>query len=121
MGDEHLTAIDDLIDALSASGIPFQRDAWWDVNNSLDNEDYGVVELTGAPVTLWGDNQLIEQHIQGNVVLYVHDGADDKAKSVQDILKSLDVGFALTGTEYLMAENKNRWMWRFNIDRYLNG
>lgn len=118
---DELSAINNLITALSTSGITFQRDAWWDVNNSLDNQDYGVVELTGAPVSLWGDDGLVEQNIQGNVVLYVHDGADDKAKTVQDILKAQGVHFALQSTEYLMNEDKNRWTWRFSLDVYLNG
>lgn len=119
--DEQLTAVTNLIDALSTSGITFQRDAWWDVNNSLDNQDYGVVELTGAPVSLWGDDGLVEQNIQGNVVLYVHDGADDKAKVVQEILKAQGASFTLQSVEFLMNDGKNRWIWRFSLDVYLNG
>lgn len=118
---DELTAIDELITALNASGVEFQRDTWFDVNGSLDNVDYGVVELTGAPVTLWGDDKLIEQNIQGNVILYVRDGEDSKAKAVQDILKEQSVSFRLTGTEYLTDMNMNRWIWQFGMDQYLNG
>ncbi len=118
---DELTAVDELITALNASGVEFQRDTWFDVNGSLDNADYGVVELTGAPVMLWGDDKLIEQNIQGNVILYVRDGEDSKAKAVQDILKEQSVSFRLTGTEYLTDMNMNRWIWRFSMDQYLNG
>ena len=118
---DELTAVDELITALNASGVEFQRDTWFDVNGSLDNADYGVVELTGAPVTLWGDDKLIEQNIQGNVILYVRDGEDSKAKAVQDILKEQSVSFRLTGTEYLTDMNMNRWIWQFSMDQYLNG
>lgn len=118
---DELTAVDELITALNASGVEFQRDTWFDVNGSLDNADYGVVELTGAPVTLWGDDKLIEQNIQGNVILYVRDGEDSKAKAVQDILKEQSVSFRLTGTEYLTDMNMNRWIWQFSLDQYLNG
>lgn len=118
---DELTAIDELIMALNASGVEFQRDTWFDVNGSLDNADYGVVELTGAPVTLWGDDKLIEQNIQGNVILYVRDGEDSKAKAVQDILQEQSVSFRLTGTEYLTDMNMNRWIWQFGMDQYLNG
>ncbi len=121
MDEENLTAIDELVTALSASGVPFTRDAWWDENNQLDGQDYGVVELTGAPVTLWGDDGMIEQNIRGNVVLYVSDGSDAKAKAVQDILKSRGLSFALTGTSFLMSQHLNRWTWRFDMDVYLNG
>lgn len=118
---DELTAVDELIMALNASGVEFQRDTWFDVNGSLDNSDYGVVELTGAPVMLWGDDKLIEQNIQGNVILYVRDGEDSKAKAVQDILKEQSVSFRLTGTEYLTDMNMNRWIWQFGMDQYLNG
>ena len=118
---DELTAVDELITALNASGVEFQRDTWFDVNGSLDNSDYGVVELTGAPVKLWGDDKLIEQNIQGNVILYVRDGEDSKAKAVQDILKEQSVSFRLTGTEYLTDMNMNRWIWQFGMDQYLNG
>lgn len=118
---DELTAVDELIMALNASGVEFQRDTWFDVNGSLDNSDYGVVELTGAPVMLWGDDKLIEQNIQGNVILYVRDGEDSKAKAVQDILKEQSVSFRLTGTEYLTDMNMNRWIWQFSMDQYLNG
>ena len=113
--------IDNLIDALNASGVPFARDVWYDENNQLDGKDYGVVELTGAPVSLWGDDGLVEQNIRGNVVLYVHDGNDGTAKAVQDILKAQDIGFQLTGTSYLTVQRLTRWIWRFDMSVYLNG
>ena len=116
---DEMQAVNDLILALSASGIPFTRDAWEDENNDLVEQDYGVVELTGSPVTLWGDDEPVEQTIRGNVVLYVRDGADDKAKAIQDILRAQKISFALTGTEYLYTENKNRWTWRFDMRKYL--
>lgn len=115
---DELQAVNDLILALSASGIQFTRDAWEDETNDLVEQDYGVVELTGSPVTLWGDDEPVEQTIRGNVVLYVHDGADDKAKAIQDILRAQKISFALTGTEYLYTENKNRWTWRFDMRKY---
>lgn len=116
---DEMQAVNELIQALSASGIPFTRDAWEDENNDLVEQDYGVVELTGSPVTLWGDDEPVEQTIRGNVVLYVRDGADDKAKAIQDILRAQKISFALTGTEYLYTENKNRWTWRFDMRKYL--
>lgn len=112
------TFIDSMIEALSASGVPFARDVWYDENNQLDRKDYGIVELIGAPVSLWGDGELIEQNIRGNVVLYVHDGEDGTAKAVQDILRTMDIGFQLTGTSYLTTQRLTRWTWQFDKDVY---
>lgn len=120
MDEELLTsnAIDNLINALCASGVPFVRDIWYDENNQLDGKDYGVVELSGAPVSLWGDGELIEQNARGNVILYVHDGNDSTAKAVQDILRAQDIGFQLTESRYLPTQRLTRWVWIFNMDVY---
>lgn len=107
-------ALDDMIDALSASGIPFTRDVWYDENNQLDGKDYGIVKLIGSPHSLWGDDGLVEQSFSGNVILYVHDGNDGTAKLVQDILKTMDIGFRLTGSEFLTGPHLTRWTWQFD-------
>ena len=54
-------AADILVSKLNEiEGISFVRDAW--ENKAPDN--YGVVELAGAPTSLWADDVLLEQVFQ---------------------------------------------------------
>lgn len=114
-----LRAIDDLIERLSGSGIPFARDMWVDEDNEMADQDYGIVEISGTPTQLWGDGELVSQTITGNVILYVMGGGETQVKAIQDILRGEDIGFNLVGTEYVQSENKNRWTWRFEAEIYL--
>ena len=112
-------AIDALITALETSGVEFVRDTWIDENNDMGRSDYGVVTLTGAPEALWGDDKLVSQRINGNVILYVMDGDDTKAQSVQNILRDYaGLSFALTGSEFLRDLIATRWIWRFTLEEY---
>jgi hypothetical protein len=112
-------AIDTLVSDLSESGVEFVRDTWIDENNDMGRSDYGVVTLTGSPETLWGDDKLVSQRMNGNVILYVMDGDDAKAQAVQKILQEYDgLTFALTGCEFLRDLIANRWTWRFTLEAY---
>ena len=112
-------AIDALIEALGGSGVEFVRDTWIDENNDMGRSDYGVVTLTGAPEALWGDDKLVSQRMNGNVILYVMDGDDAKAQDVQEILRDYDgLSFALTGSEFLRDLIGTRWTWRFTLEEY---
>lgn len=112
-------AIDALITALETSGVEFVRDTWIDENNDMGRTDYGVVTLTGAPEALWGDDRLVSQRINGSVILYVMDGDDAKAQSVQNILRDYNgLSFALVGSEFLRDLIGTRWTWRFTLEEY---
>ena len=112
-------AIDALITALETSGVEFVRDTWIDENNDMGRTDYGVVTLTGAPEALWGDDRLVSQRINGSVILYVMDGDDAKAQSVQNILRDYNgLSFALVGSEFLRDLISTRWTWRFTLEEY---
>jgi hypothetical protein len=112
-------AINALAEALSGSGVNFVRDTWIDENNDMGRSDYGVVTLTGAPEALWGDDKLVSQRMNGNVILYVMDGDDAKAQAVQEIMQEYDgLSFALTGCEFLRDLIANRWTWRFTLEEY---
>lgn len=112
-------AIDELIETLSGSGIPFTRDMWVDEENQMAGTDFGVVEISGTPRQLWGDGRLIEQTITGAVVLYVQHGNEENVKVIQGILREQDMSFYLESTEYVESENANRWTWRFELEEYL--
>lgn len=108
-----------LAKALSESGAMFVRDTWIDENADMGRNDYGVVTLTGTPEALWGDDQMISQRMNGNVILYVMDGNDATAQAVQDILKTYPgMSFALASSEFLREMTATRWTWRFTLEEY---
>lgn len=112
-------ALTEFMDALDESGVPFVRDTWIDENNDMGRSDYGVVTLAGEPMTLYGDDRMIRQEMNGNVILYVMDGDDAKAKAVQDILKEYPgLSFRLVGSEFVRDLEANRWTWRFALEEY---
>ena len=112
-------AIDALITALETSGVEFVRDTWIDENNDMGRTNYGVVTLTGSPEALWGDDKLVSQRVNGNVILYVMDGDDAKAQSVQNVLRDYaGLSFALTASEFVRDLIATRWTWRFTLEEY---
>lgn len=109
----------ELISALTeGTGIDFVRDAWVDENNDMGRRDYGVVTISGAPLSLWGDDRIIAQSISGEVILYIMDGDDTKAKAAQDVMISLGVSFRLMRNEFDRDLMANRWTWSYTMDGY---
>lgn len=106
--------LDELIEALSVTGIPFVRNAWVEAPAG----DYGVCEMVGEPDALWGDDGMVSQRMTVNVYLYSRDGKDFAPASVNDALKSADVLFQLTGSQYLQDLNMNRWTWRVTMEKW---
>ena len=92
-------------------GIDFVRDAW--ENKAPDN--YGVVELDGAPLSLWADDKLLEQVFQLRVHLYVGTGGDAWIQMVQAKLATACDGYSLPTHEYLYDINKNHWQWNVQM------
>jgi len=108
-----------VIDALNETGVPFVEDAWFDENANPVREDYGIVEITGSQA-LYGDGKMVAQNLRGNIILYVMDGSDETAGSVQDRLKTIDgLSFTLAGKEFLGNLMANRWTWRFELEEGL--
>ena len=109
----------ELISALTeGTGIDFVRDAWVDENNDMGRRDYGVVTISGAPLSLWGDDRIIAQSISGEVILYIMDGDDTKAKAAQDVMISLGVSFRLMRNEFVRDLMANRWTWSYTMVGY---
>ena len=116
---ENRNPAQDILDALAETGIPFAEDAWYDENASRGREDYGVVTVTGSR-TLYGDDQMVMQNLTGNVILYVMDGADEKAATVQTALNGVEgIYITLTGKKFLQDLMANRWTWRFELGKGL--
>lgn len=116
---ENVNLAQDILDALAETGIPFAEDAWYDETASRGREDYGVVTVTGG-LALYGDDQMIMQNLIGNVILYVMDGADEKAAAVQAALNGVEgIYITLSGKEFLQDLMANRWTWRFELGKGL--
>ena len=112
--------IDELVTALSGTGIDFVREAWIDEDNDMGSRDYGVVTLAGAPSQIWGDDRLIMQSQKGEVILYLMDGDNRKAHAVQEVLRSQeDMSFTVNGHEFLRDLMAVRWRWKFELMEYL--
>ena len=106
--------IDELIDALNETGVPFVRDAWVEAPAG----DYGVVSMEGEPMALWGDDHMVAQRCLCSVYLYSRDGRDDVPAAVNAILNASDVIFAIMSREYLPDLNMIRWQWRVTLEQY---
>lgn len=116
---ENVNLAQDILDALAETGIPFAEDAWFDENAEDGRKDYGVVKIVDDK-PLYGDDQIILQHTIGSVILYVMDGKDEKAKTVQAAMNGVEgISIALTGKEFLQDLKANRWTWRFELGKGL--
>ena len=99
-------------------GIAFARDAWED----KAPDQYGVVEMTGAPLIFYADGHPTDAVYQVQVTLYVT-GADDtwadavmaKLQALEDANPWLDLGFRLTAHQYLYDIDKVQWIFQGRV------
>jgi len=104
--------VDQLVSELNTlDGIAWVRDAW--ENKAPDN--YGVVEVNGAPVNLWADNVLISQVFQMTVHAYVNGNRDDLVALVQAKLAAKCDSYVLAGHEFAYDIGKNHWWWNCQV------
>ena len=107
-----MDAADLLVSALNTiDGISWVRDAW--ENKAPDN--YGVVELDGSPVSLWGDDKLLSQVFGLKVHAYVNGNRDDLVALVQGKLAAKCDGYRLAAHEFAFDIGKNHWEWDCQI------
>ena len=105
-------AADLLVSALNTlDGIAWVRDAW--ENKAPDN--YGVVEIAGAPVNLWGDDKLLSQVFQLTVHAYVNGSRDDLVAGIQEKLAANCDSYVLAAHEFAYDIGKTHWTWNCQI------
>lgn len=108
-----VSAIDKLVDRLNElDGIEFAKDAW--VNKAPEN--YGVVELNGEALQLWGDGRLTDSAWNVVVRAYVKDDSDEYPALIQEKLEALeDEGMIdlthTTNREFDYFTGKVMWQW----------
>ena len=104
--------VDQLVSELNTlDGITWVRDAW--ENKAPDN--YGVVEVNGAPVNMWADNVLISQVFQLTAHAYVNGNRDDLVALVQAKLAAKCDSYVLAGHEFAYDIGKNHWWWNCQV------
>ena len=113
---EPVTVTYDAADLLVAklnelTSVAWVRDAW--ENKAPDN--YGVVEIDGAPSSIWADNALQIQVFQLKVHLYIAGGGDAMVAEVQGKLAEACDGYSLPLHEYAFDIKKNHWQWTCHI------
>lgn len=108
----------DVLDLITAKlneleGIVFARDAW--ENKAPDQ--YGVVEMSGAPLVYYADGHPTDCIYQVQVTLYVTGANDEWAGKVTGKLMELeaanpwlDLSCRLTGHQYLFDINRVQWV-----------
>ena len=105
-------AVDNLVTALNTlDGIAFVRDAW--ENKAPDN--YGVVEVNGSPMSLWGDDKLLAQVFQLNVHAYLTGNRDDMVALIQAKLATATDWYSLTAHEFVYDIGKTHWTWSAQV------
>lgn len=108
-----VSAIDKLVARLNElDGIEFAKDAW--VNKAPEN--YGVVELNGEALQLWGDGRLTDSAWNVVVRAYVKDDSDEYPALIQEKLEALeDEGMIdlthTTNREFDYFTGKVMWQW----------
>lgn len=108
-----VSAIDKLVARLNElDGIEFAKDAW--VNKAPEN--YGVVELNGEALQLWGDGHLTDSAWNVVVRAYVKDDSDEYPALIQEKLEALeDEGMIdlthTTNREFDYFTGKVMWQW----------
>lgn len=109
----NVSAIDRLVARLNElDGIEFAKDAW--VNKAPEN--YGVVELNGEALQLWGDGRLTDSAWNVVVRAYVKDDSDEYPALIQEKLEALeDEGMIdlthTTNREFDYFTGKVMWQW----------
>ena len=115
--DSYTSAADIVLEALRETGIPFAEDAWLDEGNAENRTDYGVVEIKDSYI-LYGDDAIVLQTFNGAVYLYVLDGDDQKAATVQAALGGVNgISIRSARKEVLQSPICNRWEWGISLTR----
>lgn len=103
---------DRLIEHLKKTGIPFVEAAW----SKAPKTDYGVYALDGAADTVWGDNRMIHQAMEGTVDLFTHGPGMEQAKDIQTALEAAGVSWLLNSVQFEEDTRLTHWEWVFQLE-----
>lgn len=101
-----------LIEMLNKTGIPFAEAAW----SKAPKTDYGVYALDGPADTVWADNRIRAQAVEGSIDLFTHGPGREQAKTVQDALDEAGVSWQLSSTQFEEDTRLTHWEWIFQLE-----
>ena len=103
---------DRLVEHLKATGIAFAETAW----SKAPKTDYGVIAMDGAADTVWADNRMRQQALEGTVDLFTHGPGMEKAKQIQTALDEAGVSWQLGSVQFEEDTKLTHWEWIFQLE-----
>lgn len=113
-----INMFEELLNALRSTGIEFAENAWVDAHKIGGNADYGCVSIDNAGRTVWSDDTLREQAVEGTVDLFCHGSGREHAVTIQNIFSMLHVSFRLSDVSYEQDTRLTHWTWVFQLETW---
>ena len=105
--------IDQLIEALKDTGIPFAEYAW----DQRPKTNYGVISIEGAGDTLGADNRIECQAIAGTVDLFTYNNDRTAVGTIQETLDAFEgCAWYLNSVQYEDDARLIHWEWVFQLE-----
>lgn len=102
--------LDELKEALEATGIPFAHYAW----STRPSGDYGVWGEDSS-TTLWAGNKMCERSTQGTVDLFADDDGGFAKELVESALANVGCSWYLNSTQYEEDTRLLHYEWVFEV------
>lgn len=103
--------LNQLLDALNATGIPFAAEAW---NEKPDGNAYGVVSI-GSDAVLMGSDSIAERISNGTVHLFTFGDGFDAALKVENVLYAHTDVFRPESRRFVNDFGVLHWQWSFGV------
>ena len=104
-----------MIAALTATGIPFEEDAWYTQRSPRPAAPFGAYAQDGGGEDLWGGDHLQLQVITGTVDLFTRGRGRDKKALVENALDASGVSWALNSIQYESDTRLTHFEWTFEV------
>lgn len=101
-----------ILKELEATGIAFEPTAW----ATAPGTDYGAVALDGAGASVWADDRMQEQALEGTVDLFTRDEGHPQMKAVQAALDRSGVSWRLNSIQYEENTGLMHYEWVFELE-----
>ena len=103
---------EELKKALENTGIPFEETAW----SPAPSADYGTIALDGQGESVWADDQMEHQAMQGTVDLFTHGPGRAQMQTVQTALDASGVSWRLNSIQYEENTKLTHYEWVFELE-----